>query len=88
MSTNQKVDISQAPWQECECGGKTFHPAAMVKRLSALLSPDGKEHFIPVDIFKCDRCEKVPAFIYKDVPEFPEDLKATKPFYSEPQSEK
>lgn len=76
---NTKVNISQAPWQPCECGGLTFRGVTMVKRLSALLSPDGKEHFVPVELFVCDTCSKIPAFLSKDVPGLPEELKAKAP---------
>jgi len=75
---NTKVDISQAPWQDCLCGNKTFRPIIMVKRLSSLLSPDGKEHMIPIDIYVCDSCGKVPEFLSKDILDFPEELKAVK----------
>lgn len=71
-----KVDISQAPWQPCECGGLLFTTASMVKRLSALISPDGKEHMIPVDVYLCTSCGKVPSFISREVPGLPEELKA------------
>ena len=74
-----KVNISQAPWQACECGNMTFVSMTMVKRLSALMSPDSKEHFIPVEIHICKKCEKVPSFIHKEIPGLPEELKAVKP---------
>lgn len=75
---DQKVNIAQAPWQECECGGMTFKTVSMVKRLSALMSPDGKEHLIPVEVYICDKCNKVPSFISKEIPGLPEELKAVK----------
>jgi hypothetical protein len=79
METNTKVNISLAPWQECECGGLLFTTKTMVKRLSALMSPDAKEHMIPIEVHICDKCGKVPGFIGKEIPGLPEDLKAIKP---------
>lgn len=76
---NQKVNISQAPWQGCECGGLVFVTKTMVKRLSSLMSPDGMEHMIPVEVHLCDKCGKVPGFINKEMPGLPEDMIAIKP---------
>jgi hypothetical protein len=73
---SEKVNISQAPWQECECGGLTFTTHSMVKRLSALISPDGKEHMIPVEVYLCDKCGKIPGFISKEIPGLPKELKS------------
>ena len=39
-----------------ECGGKVFRQASMFKRLSALISPTGKEQIVPIPIFRCDDC--------------------------------
>jgi hypothetical protein len=72
-----KVNISQAPWQECECGSILFRPVTAAKRLSALLSPDGKEHNIPIELYLCEGCGKIPGFLHKEVPGIPDDLKAT-----------
>lgn len=74
-----KVNISQAPWQQCECGGILFRPATAVKRLSSLMSPDGKEHMIPIELHLCEKCGKIPGFIAKEVPGLPDELKAVKP---------
>ena len=41
----------------CEnCDGKIFREVVMVKRLSALISPTGKEQIVPVPVFRCDEC--------------------------------
>ena len=39
-----------------ECGGKVFRQVQMFKRLSALVSPSGKEQLVPVPVFRCDDC--------------------------------
>ena len=55
------VDLSQATDLECaECSNKTFAPAFVLKRISALLSPTGKETMVPVQIFECSKCHVVP----------------------------
>ena len=54
------VDLSQADDITCEeCGGTLFSPAFMIKRISALMSPTGKETLAPIQIFKCDGCSHV-----------------------------
>ena len=39
-----------------ECGGKIFRQASMFKRLSALVSPTGKQQIVPIPVFRCDDC--------------------------------
>ena len=41
----------------CEkCGCQVFEPAFLFKKLSAVLSPNGKDSLIPLNIFKCSDC--------------------------------
>ena len=41
----------------CEnCGGKYFRQVNAFKRLSALISPTGKEQIVPIPVFRCDEC--------------------------------
>tara|TARA_R110002096_G_scaffold82731_1_gene192386 strand:+ start:1850 stop:2113 length:264 start_codon:yes stop_codon:yes gene_type:complete len=41
----------------CEsCTSKYFRQVTAFKRLSALVSPTGKEQIVPVPTFKCDEC--------------------------------
>jgi len=42
-----------------ECEGKVFRQASMFKRLSALVSPSGKEQIVPIPIFRCDDCGNI-----------------------------
>ena len=51
------VDLSHAKDIVCEeCGSKGFRQTMMLKKLSALVSPNGQEAIIPVMAFACDRC--------------------------------
>ena len=55
------VDLSQATDLRCkECDNRVFTPGVILKHLSALLSPSGKETFIPVQVFQCSKCHMVP----------------------------
>ena len=41
----------------CEkCGCQTFQPAFLFKKLSAVLSPTGKDSLIPLQVYKCTDC--------------------------------
>ena len=41
----------------CEqCGCKFFKQVNAFKRLSALVSPTGKEQIVPIPTFRCDDC--------------------------------
>ena len=63
ISADDLEDIS------CEnCGCKIFREVVMVKRLSALISPTGKEQVIPVPILRCDDCGHInEQFLPKDL---------------------
>lgn len=58
----QQLDLSSATDVVCEsCGGKLFRDVAVIKRLSALVSPTGKEGLIPVQTFACLKCDHINA---------------------------
>lgn len=55
------VDISQAEDMICEkCESRVFAPAVVLKKISALLSPSGKETMIPIQLFMCAKCQHIP----------------------------
>ena len=52
-----QVDFSQTTEVVCEkCGNTTFNHVFKVRKLSALLSPAGKETIIPINVFACNKC--------------------------------
>lgn len=69
--------IIDAPWMECECGGITFTPLVVMKKISKLLSGDPQDKIIEIPMMKCDTCAGIPLFMHKNFPDFPEKLKAT-----------
>ena len=51
------VDFSQTIAEVCgACGNDTFIPAFKMRKMSALLSPHGKETMIPMQVFACAKC--------------------------------
>ncbi len=54
---NIPVGLDQTDQIVCdECGSAAFHPAFLLRKVSALISPTGKETVIPIQVFACDSC--------------------------------
>jgi len=52
-----KLDINDLVDIICEnCESKFFRQVNAFKRISALVSPTGKEQIVPVPVFRCDEC--------------------------------
>ena len=65
MSTEQQpavqIDISKADTISCEeCGNASFIQAFFLKKISALMSPTGKEAIVPMQVFSCGNCGTIP----------------------------
>ena len=62
-----KVDLKQADTVKCDdCGNYLFITAHVIKRLSAIISPTGQEAMIPVQVYSCGNCGKVPDKLMPD----------------------
>ena len=74
-----KVDLTQAETMKCEyCDNYLFISSTIIKRLSAILSPTGEETLIPIDVYSCGNCGRVPKTMLKgsgveETPELEED---------------
>ncbi len=56
----EKIDLSKTTQIECEsCGGKTFKQTLLMRKMSALVSPNGQETIIPMAVFACEKCGHV-----------------------------
>lgn len=58
----QTIRINPSDLQEVtceECGSDLFREAVQIKKISALLSPTGKETFMPVPTFACVKCNHI-----------------------------
>ena len=52
--------ISTADDIKCErCGNYTFQEVMLFKRISAIMSPSGKEGIVPIPTMACDACGNV-----------------------------
>lgn len=54
---NLNIDINSIPSVKCEkCESERFQQAFIIKKLSALTSPNGREGMIPITTFACIKC--------------------------------
>ena len=55
------VDLKEAETIKCsKCSNYLFITSHILKRLSAIVSPTGEEALIPVQVYSCGDCGKVP----------------------------
>ena len=56
-----QVDLTKADTIKYEdCGNYLFITANVIKRISPILSPTGQEALVPVQVYSCGNCGKVP----------------------------
>jgi hypothetical protein len=69
--------IKSSKTVECDCGGMLFQEKVFFKMLSSLISPSGKAELVPMPVFVCTSCGKVPS-IFDSQNILPEEVKAKK----------
>lgn len=57
--------LLNAPNIKCDCGGTIFETATVFKRVSAIVSPSGRDEVVPVDVYVCKKCGKVLSDMFK-----------------------
>ena len=58
----EQIDFSKTSEICCEaCGGKTFKQTLLMRKMSALVAPNGQETIIPMAVFACEKCGHVNA---------------------------
>tara|TARA_B100000945_G_scaffold49089_1_gene34848 strand:+ start:674 stop:910 length:237 start_codon:yes stop_codon:yes gene_type:complete len=56
----EQIDFSKTSEICCEaCGGKTFKQTLLMRKMSALVAPNGQETIIPMAVFACEKCGHV-----------------------------
>ena len=59
-NVNMNINVSELPDVVCEkCGNPTFRQAVLLKKVSAVMSPNGKVNFLPMPVFECSNCGHV-----------------------------
>ena len=57
MNQNINIDLKNVKnLERDECQSQIFEPAFIIKHISALMSPNGQETLMPVQLFKCTEC--------------------------------
>ena len=56
----EQIDMSQTTPIKCEkCENQTFKQTLLIRRISALVSPNGQETIVPMAVFACEKCGHV-----------------------------
>ena len=56
-----QVDLRKADTIKCDgCGNYLFIQSNVIKRISPILSPTGQEAIVPVQVYSCGSCGRVP----------------------------
>ena len=56
----QQIDISKTSAVKCDkCENQTFKQSLLLRKLSALVAPNGQETLVPVQVFVCEKCGHV-----------------------------
>ena len=56
----EQIDISKTSAVKCEkCENPTFKQSLLIRKMSALVSPNGQEALVPVQVFACEKCGHV-----------------------------
>ena len=56
----EQIDISKTSAVKCEkCENPTFKQTLLLRKMSALVSPNGQEALVPVQVFACEKCGHV-----------------------------
>ena len=56
----EQIDFSKTTQIQCEsCGGSTFKQTLLLRKMSSLVSPNGQETIIPMQVFACEKCGHV-----------------------------
>ena len=57
LSTDYRIDFDQTQPIVCDkCGHNTFLQTYMLRKISAILSPNGVESITPIMVFECSAC--------------------------------
>tara|TARA_R110002020_G_scaffold414404_1_gene623885 strand:- start:209 stop:445 length:237 start_codon:yes stop_codon:yes gene_type:complete len=56
----EQIDFSKTTQIKCEaCESSTFKQTLLLRKMSALVSPNGQETIIPMQVFACEKCGHV-----------------------------
>ena len=57
----KEINIKDTESLKCDdCGNFSFIKSYFIRRISPIVSPTGQEAMIPIEVFSCGNCGKVP----------------------------
>ena len=57
----KEIHIEDTESIKCDdCGNFSFIKSYFIRRISPIVSPTGQEAMIPIEVFSCSNCGKVP----------------------------
>ena len=66
-SIQAEIDINDTETITCEdCGNATFIQCFFIRRISPIVSPTGQEAMVPIQVYSCGNCGKVPDKLMPD----------------------
>jgi hypothetical protein len=66
MLTKQMIETAKNVCCE-KCNSEVLKQAYVVKEISALMSPDGKQTLVPVPVFVCNSCDHLNSMFADDL---------------------
>ena len=73
-ATINESHLAQAESVSCEhCANQTFVGVMMMKRISPIISPTGKEAIVPIQTFACNACGFVNKQFLPSIPDSDEE---------------
>ena len=62
------LDLSKAETIICkECDNRLFISSFVIKKISAIVSPSGKESIIPIQVYSCGSCGEIPELFLSEL---------------------
>lgn len=52
--------VLDSPNIVCECGCKTFAPAAILKKVSRIVTMTGRDEIVDIPVYVCTKCGRIP----------------------------
>lgn len=78
------LDVASLPTMTCiRCGNFTFNSSFVIKKISAIISPTGKETAAPIQVFTCVACGTILPLGGEESLDFISDLKSQQPAQEE-----
>jgi len=58
----KQININDTESVKCDdCGNYSFIQSYFIRRISAIVSPNGQETMMPIQVYSCGNCGKVPS---------------------------